>query len=164
MFTAITTAPKGMGCTLFAESRLFFKNLPAPYTLSRLQDVKWRLHNTGYWHSIIEHMALVIPHPITGVPCLRWHESWPESKTKYSTSEVTIENDTQDLVATIDKLLYERRVSLRFEWEQGDILIADNTSMMHTRTAFTGNCERELWRIHLDQMDIPQYTSKYQES
>lgn len=26
--------------------------------------------------------------------------------------------------------------------------------MMHTRTAFTGHWESELWRIHLDEMKI----------
>ena len=99
-------------------------------------------------------MSLVVPHPVTGVPCLRWHENWPESKTKYSTSEVKIENDDQEIVEMVDRLLYDRRVCLRFGWERGDILLADNMSMMHTRTAFTGDCERELWRIHLDEMEV----------
>ena len=26
--------------------------------------------------------------------------------------------------------------------------------MMYTRTAFTHDCERELWRVHLDEMQI----------
>ena len=109
-------------------------------------------------------MDLVVPHPVTGVPTLRWHESWPESKTKYSTCEVAVENDTQDIVQMVDKLMYDRRVCLRFSWEQGDILIADNSSMMHTRSAFSGNCERELWRIHLDQMEIEQHATQYTEA
>ena len=154
LFSAIATAPKGSGYTLFAESRLFFQYLPAPYSLSRLQAVKWRLLSAGYWSMKMQNMSLVVPHPVTGVPCLRWHESWPESKTRYSTTEVQIENDDQEIADMVDRLPYDRRVSLRFSWERGDILLADNSSMIHTRTAFTDDCERELWRIHLDPMEI----------
>lgn len=158
LFSAIATAPKGSGYTLFAESRLFFQYLPSPYTLSRLQAAKWRLFSSGYWLTKMQNMSLVAAHPVTGVPCLRWAESWPESKTKYSTIEVKIENDDQEIADMIDWLLYDRRVCLRFGWERGDILLADNTSMMHTRTAFTDDCERELWRIHLDEMQVNSVT------
>ena len=154
LFSAIAEAPRGSGYTLFAESRLFFQYLHAPNNLSRLQAVKWRLFSSGYWRTKMQHMSLVVAHPVTGVPCLRWQESWPESKTKYSTTEVEIENDDQDIADMINRLLYDRRVCLRFGWERGDILLADNTSMMHTRTAFTDECERELWRIHLDEMQV----------
>ena len=102
----------------------------------------------------MQSMSLVVPHPVTGVPCIRWHESWPESKTRYSTTEVQIENDEQDITDMVDRLPYDRRVSLRFSWERGDILLADNSSMIHTRIAFTDDYERELWRIHLDAMEI----------
>ena len=122
LFSAISTAPKISGCTLFAESRLFFRYLPASYTLSRLKGVKWRLLSISYWRGKITNMSLVVPHPVTGAPCLRWHESWPESKTKYSTREVKIENDDQDIVDMVDRLMYDRRVCLRFGWERGDIL------------------------------------------
>ena len=154
LFSAIATAPKGSGYTLFAESRLFFQYLPASHSLSRLQAVKWHLLSSGYWRTKMQNMSLVVAHPVTGAPCLRWHESWPESKTKYSTTEVEIENDDQDIADMINRLLYDRRVCLRFDWERGDILLADNTSMIHTRTAFTDDCDRELWRIHLDEMQI----------
>jgi alpha-ketoglutarate-dependent taurine dioxygenase len=65
---------------------------------------------------------------------------------------IEIENDEEgpQLIEVINKLLYDYRVCLRFEWEQGDLLINDNVSMLHTRTAFAGNCEREMWRIHFD--------------
>ena len=54
----------------------------------------------------------------------------------------------------VDQLLYDRRVCLRFGWEHGDVLLADNPSMLHRRTAFTDDCEGELWRIHLDEMQL----------
>ncbi|KAI4154545.1 MAG: hypothetical protein LQ341_000328 [Variospora aurantia] len=149
-FTSVATAPKGTGYTLFAASRLFFKYLPAPYTVERLEAVKWRMDNDGFWDAKIGDLPLVVRHPQTNAPCMRWHEPWPASKTKFSTCVITIENDSQDIVQLVDQLIYDRRVCLRFTWEQGDILLSDNTAMLHTRTAFTDDSDRELWRIHFD--------------
>lgn len=95
-------------------------------------------------------LPLVLRHPKTDLPCVRWHQPWPASKTKFSTCAVSIENDRQEIIELVDRMLYDRRVCLRFTWEKGDLLLADNHAMMHTRTAFTGDCERELWRIHID--------------
>ena len=65
-----------------------------------------------------------------------------------------IENDDHDIADMVDRLPYDRRVPLRFSWERGDILLADNSSMVHTRTAIADDCETELWRVHLDGMEI----------
>ncbi|KAI9765808.1 MAG: hypothetical protein M1840_007090 [Geoglossum simile] len=149
-FTCVSTSPKGTGFTLFAASRLFFQYLPAPYTVARLEAVKWRMDNDGFWDAKLKGLPLVVRHSLHNTPCVRWHEPWPTSKTKYSTCEVTIENDSPEIAGIIDSLLYDRRVCLRFSWEQGDILLSDNVAMLHTRTTFTEDCDRELWRIHFD--------------
>ncbi|KAF2488791.1 Clavaminate synthase-like protein [Lophium mytilinum] len=150
-FTCIATAPKGTGHTLFASSRLFFKHLPPPYTLARLEAVRWRMVTDGFWDSNLSNLPLVVRHPVHGTPCVRWHEPWPASNTKFSACAITIENDSQKISDVVNALLYDRRVTLRFEWEQGDILVSDNTAMLHTRTAYAGDsCKREMWRIHFD--------------
>ncbi|KAH7372296.1 putative pyoverdine/dityrosine biosynthesis protein [Pyrenochaeta sp. MPI-SDFR-AT-0127] len=149
-FTCISTAPKGDGYTLFAASRLFFRYLPSPFTLERLEKATWSMVNDGFWSAKQIGLPLVVRHKDTGAPCLRWHEPW--TKTKFSKYYIEIENDEagQDLVAVVNKLLYDYRVCLRFEWEQGDLLVNDNVAMLHTRTAFSGECDREMWRIHFD--------------
>jgi len=116
----------------------------------RLEAVKWRMDNDGFWDAKLGNLPLVVRHPLHNTPCVRWHEPWPATKTKYSTCEITIENDSQEIAAVVDSLLYDRRVCLRFSWDQGDILLSDNVEMLHTRTAFTEDCDRELWRIHFD--------------
>jgi alpha-ketoglutarate-dependent taurine dioxygenase len=149
-FTCLSTAPKGDGYTLFANSRLFFQYLPAPFTLSRLERATWSMVNDGFWSAKQTELPLVVRHKETGAACLRWHEPW--TKTKFSKYFIEIENDdaAEELVKVINSLLYDFRVCFRFQWEQGDLLINDNVSMLHTRTAFVGNCEREMWRIHFD--------------
>lgn len=149
-FTCLSTAPKGDGYTLFADTRLFFQHLPQPFSLSRLEKLTWSMVNDGFWSAKQTGLPLVVRHKETGAACLRWHQPW--TKTKFSKYFIEIENDEagEKLVEVINTLLYDYRVCLRFEWEQGDLLINDNVSMLHTRTAFVGNCEREMWRIHFD--------------
>ncbi|KAF1356033.1 Clavaminate synthase-like protein [Lizonia empirigonia] len=147
-FTCIATAPKGSGYTLFAASRLFFRYLSPPWTAARLEPVTWGTHNTGFWKQDQDKLSLVVKHPVTDEPCLRWHEPW--NKTKYSTCDVFIENEDNTLIDVINTGIYDRRSCLRFSWEKGDLLVSDNTAMLHTRSAYESDCERELWRIHFD--------------
>lgn len=162
-FVAKSPSPPNTGFTLFASSAVFFKHLPAEYTVERLRKMTWGFRNIG-WDAtlsspVLLSMPLIIDHPTTGLPCLRYHEPWPQSKTKYRPSEVVIEGDgerefspeeSKALCALFDEILYDRRVCLYHSWEQGDLAVADNTLMMHTRTDLPAGCDRELWRMHLD--------------
>lgn len=149
-FTCLATAPKGSGYTLFCNSRLFFRYLPSPWSTERLEHITWDMINDGFWSAKQTGLNLVLRHPTTNAPCLRWHQPWDSSRTKFSTYVVTIENDEQSLVKVISTLIYDHRVCLRFEWEQGDLLVNDNVAMLHTRTEYSSNSDREMWRIHLD--------------
>lgn len=147
-FTCLATAPKGSGYTLFMASRLFFRYLPTDWTKERLSPVTWGTLNTGFWKMAQEKLDLVVKHQVTGEPCLRWHEPW--TKTKYSTCKVVIENEDQGLCDVVNEGIYDWRSCYRFSWEKGDLLVNDNVAMLHTRTAYEANCDREMWRIHFD--------------
>ena len=149
-FTAQATAPDGTGYTLFASARLFWQNLPAPYNVARFEKIKWNMDNDGFWDAKLKDLPLTVRHPVTNEPCIRWHEPWDETKTKFSTCKVTLSNDDQKIVDVITELLYDYRVCLRFTWNVGDWVVSDNTAMLHTRTGYSSDCERELWRIHFD--------------
>ncbi|KAL4745600.1 hypothetical protein BDW72DRAFT_208062 [Aspergillus terricola var. indicus] len=149
-FTCQAAAAKDDGFTLFASSRLFMRYLPEPWTIERLEKVTWSMENDGFWNAKVYNLPLVIKHPDTGLPSLRWHQPWGRNDTNFSTCEVKIDNDNASLIAMIDKLAYDYRVCKRFSWKVGDALVSDNISMLHTRTAFQSGCDRELWRIHCD--------------
>ncbi|KAI0115741.1 Pyoverdine/dityrosine biosynthesis protein-domain-containing protein [Nemania sp. FL0031] len=149
-FTCLATAPKGDGYTLFCSSRLAFRYLPIAWPLERLEPVTWEMTNDGFWSNVHKGLPLVVRHPVTGAPCLRWHSPWDSSKTKYSSYKIVIENEEQSLVRLIEKSTYDFRACLRFSWQQGDLLVSDNVAMLHTRTSYTSECDREMWRIHLD--------------
>ena len=149
-FSSITPASPGSGYTLFASSPLLFKHLPAPHTVEDLRDLTWDCRHSSNWEEHMNKMPLVRPHPTTGEDCLRYHEPWPQWKTQFTYNRISIENGPQSYIDLLDEMLYDRRVTIWFEWEQGDILFSDNIKMLHTRTAFSGTEDRELWRIHVN--------------
>ena len=149
-FTSITPSAPGSGYTLFASSRLFWQHLPAPLTVASLSGLTWECKNSGFWDNHMKQLPLVVAHPATGEPCVRWHEPWPEWKTKFANCVIRMENAGQEYVGLVDRMLYDRRVCLYFSWMKGDVLVSDNFAMLHTRTAFEGESDRELWRIHFD--------------
>ena len=95
-------------------------------------------------------MPLVEAHPTTGQLCLKYHERWPQEKTRFDPTVVEIENGDQSICDVLEDLLHDRRVCYWHSWEEGDLLVNDNTAMLHTRSSFESGVDRELWRIHFD--------------
>ncbi|KAJ3525004.1 hypothetical protein NM208_g11827 [Fusarium decemcellulare] len=153
-FTAVTPSPKDTGFTLFSSSTLVFKYLPSSLPLSFLSGQTWGVSTSSFEATTLRGLPLVIEHPTTGAPCLRYHEHWPESKTKFEATHVSIDNQPpkiqQIIRRELELLLHDRRVAYYHAWEKGDLLVNDNILTMHTRSDFISGCERELWRIHFD--------------
>lgn len=152
-FVGVTTSPKNTGFTLFASSRSVFQYLPDWLTVEDMTRMSWSMSTTVN-HPDLRAMPLVISHPTTGRPCLRYHEPWPASKTRLHSTAVTIDErkpaQSVKICEAIDKVLHDRRVAYYHAWHKGDMIISDNILMMHTRSDFKHGGDRELWRIHLD--------------
>jgi alpha-ketoglutarate-dependent taurine dioxygenase len=119
-----------------------------------LQKFTWSVSTTAFDNAKIPNLDLVSPHPSLGYPCIRYHEPWPSTRTRYDPTEVTIDGlsfeESGKVTDILDSLLYDRRVCYYHEWVEGDLVLSDNVSMMHTRTGFIPGALRELWRIHID--------------
>ncbi|PSN62950.1 Clavaminate synthase-like protein [Corynespora cassiicola Philippines] len=150
LFTAVTPSPKNTGFTLFASSKLVFRHLPEHLPLEYLETLTWSVSTPSFDQSKIHGMPLVTKHPTTGQPCLKYHERWPQEKTRFDPTTVEIENGDQNICEVLESLLHDRRVCYWHTWEEGDLLISDNTLMLHTRSSFEAGVDRELWRIHFD--------------
>lgn len=148
----MTPSPKDTGYTLFASSRALFDLLPSPHTIGSLASKTWSVKTKTFDNAELHQLPLIIPHPATGISCIRYHERWPQSRTRFDPIAVSIDGSEseQRLCDVLEELLYDRRVCLWHEWQEGDIVVSDNFSMMHTRSSFTSGAKRELWRIHID--------------
>jgi alpha-ketoglutarate-dependent taurine dioxygenase len=149
-FAAVTPSPKNTGYTLFSSSRLVFGYLPKNQPLNYLESLTWSVKTASFDQSVVGGMPLVATHPSTGQPCLRYHERWPQEKTRFDPTEVKIENGDQRICDTLESLLHDRRVCYWHSWQEGDLIVNDNISMLHTRSSFEAGVDRELWRIHFD--------------
>ncbi|KAF5021531.1 hypothetical protein F66182_6413 [Fusarium sp. NRRL 66182] len=153
-FTAVTPSPKDTGFTLFSSSTLVFKHLPISLPLSFLSEQTWGVTTSSFEATNLSGLPLVVNHPTTGAPCLRYHEHWPQSKTKFEATHISIDNQPPEIEQLVrhelELLLHDRRVAYYHAWEKGDLLVNDNILTMHTRSDFVSGCERELWRIHFD--------------
>ncbi|KAI0107957.1 Pyoverdine/dityrosine biosynthesis protein-domain-containing protein [Hypoxylon sp. NC0597] len=155
-FTPVTESPKNTGYTLFSSSTLVLKYLPARLPLSSLRPLTWTVSTSSSNSTVIRGLPLVMDHPATNRPCLRFHEPWPQSKTRFEDTHVTIHNavahdvDSTSVCETLTSLLHDRRVAYYHSWEKGDLLVSDNVLAMHMRSDFTAGCDRKRWRIHFD--------------
>ncbi|KAF9769205.1 hypothetical protein IL306_013394 [Fusarium sp. DS 682] len=150
LFVCQVTAGRNEGFTLFASSHLFCRYLPDKYHIDSLRNIRWTCNSSGYFDHRVPSLPLVVSHPVDSQPCIRWHETWPQEKTKFGAATITIDNGDQSIVALVDTLLHDERVCLRFTWEVGDVVVNDNVKTLHTRTAFQRGADRELWRIHVN--------------
>lgn len=149
-FAAVTPSPKNTGYTLWSSSKLLFDLLPENKSLKYLESLTWSVKTVSFDQSVIDSMPLVVTHPSTGRPCLKYHERWPQEKTRFDPTEVAIENGDESVCDVLESLLHDRRVCYWHSWQEGDLVINDNISTLHTRSSFQAGVDRELWRIHFD--------------
>lgn len=156
-FTSVTASPKDTGFTLFSTSTLVFRYLPEHLPLDYLRQLKWSVSTSSFNATTMRGLPLVIDHPVTDKPCLRFHEPWPQPRTKFDATHVEIENaeeagsaSSDSICQALTDLLHDRRVVYYHSWEKGDLLISDNVLAHHTRSDFNAGCDRELWRINFD--------------
>lgn len=154
IFAGVTDSPTDTGFTIFSSSTLVFKHLPPELNADVLSSLTWSVKTSSFDQSEINGLQLVVPHPTTSKPCLRYHEPWPQEKTQFDATSVTIDGQDSDISAVIcdiiDKTLHDRRVAYYHTWHKGDLVVSDNVLMMHTRSDFKAGSDRELWRIHFD--------------
>lgn len=153
-FAGATNSPKDTGFTLFSSSTMVFKYLPKWLTAENLAGKTWSVSTSSFGSTVLKGLPLIANHPTTGKPCLRYHEPWPQSKTDFEATNVTIEDVDEEtnraICEALDAALHDRRVAYYHSWEKGDLVVSDNVLMMHTRSDFTAGSDRELWRIHFD--------------
>lgn len=159
MFRNRAAAQQVGGLTLFSSSRNMIPLLgPDSIPLDELRKLKWKTFTAANPQFGGKELLLpfIAPHPETGVDTFRFHEPWPASKCIGPTSEPTIVevpglpvSEGEALCDKLTTLMYDRRVVLRHQWNEGDFVFNDNSTTHHTRTAFE-NGHRELWRVHVN--------------
>ncbi|KAG8951753.1 hypothetical protein FRC03_012393 [Tulasnella sp. 419] len=149
-------APSGDegGLTLFTHTSQILQSL-SQQERDSLKNKRWHVFtpSNDFFGGVPFDLPLITQHHETKHDVLRWHEEWSQELTNFKFTNVHFndmaEEESRKLSQRITSLLYDRRFCLAYGWTPGDIAIADNVELMHTRTAFKP-CARELWRIHIN--------------
>jgi len=136
----------GAGTTLFTDTRLMLNHFKS------LKDKKWKVFtpkNNSFGGKPLEIDIFGI-HPETKEEIIRFHEPWGQEKTAFKPTEVEIlAEEGEKWSHKLSNILYNQQFCVYHNWQDGDIMIADNWSLLHTRLAFDDSL-RELWRIHFN--------------
>jgi alpha-ketoglutarate-dependent taurine dioxygenase len=89
-------------------------------------------------------------HPATGRTILRFAEPVETELNPVSLAISGLEEqEGHELVAQLRERVYAPGLSYAHQWQRGDVLLADNHSLIHGRRAFERDCPRHLRRIQL---------------
>ncbi|KAH0541723.1 hypothetical protein FGG08_003815 [Glutinoglossum americanum] len=150
LFTCVNTSTQGCGDTLFVSSRRLFQFLSYLYPVESLERATWKLQNDDLGvHNGLKDLPLVVQYLVQHMPYSCWHQPWPVTRIS-SQDKITAEGGNEDITKAINDLLYDRRVCLRFSWENGDVLLLGNTAISHAGAPYLGEEDREIWRVRLN--------------
>lgn len=97
---------------------------------------------------------IVAKHPLRGFPVIRYNEPPSEEKGKFLNPpdlEFAGLNSAEEaqLHQSLRDALYSPSNFYAHEWQTGDIVIADNFSLLHGREGFTSKSPRHIRRVHV---------------
>lgn len=95
---------------------------------------------------------LVSQHPATGLPVLRFAEPLSAETYKnpvYVKVNGIDESEADQFLADLAERVHRPEYCYDHDWQTGDIVIADNFSLIHGRNAFTGPTRRHLQRVEV---------------
>jgi alpha-ketoglutarate-dependent taurine dioxygenase len=149
-FQCDTAPPAGSGGeTLFCDTTLLLKNAPP------VKSRQWEQVEITYTTEKIVHYGGTFTSPI-----LAWHPLSGEEILRYAEPVADL-NPVRLEINGIDKNLYEeftqdmhRRLNdekfcYSHEWQNGDVVIADNFALLHGRKAFHKHAKRFIRRVNI---------------
>lgn len=120
----------------------------------------WETLNFTYAHPFRDQLftntvPLVVPHPSTGAPTLRFSEPVPADANvpnppTVHLAEAPADADEKRVINQIRSTVYDPRYMYAHRWTPGDILIYDNHALLHTREVYPAHMPRQLRCASLD--------------
>jgi alpha-ketoglutarate-dependent taurine dioxygenase len=96
---------------------------------------------------------LVVNHPTKKFPTIRYLEPVPEHINYINRPHVTFHDvpseSILEIAQTLRDALYDSHHCYTHEWHTGDIVVADNYTLLHGRQAYASKCGRHLRRVHV---------------
>jgi len=151
-FQCLDATPGAGGETVFSDTSAVYRDAD-PETRDRWSQLSITYTTeklTHYGGQVTE--RLVSQHPTNGLPVLRFAEPLDPAvyKNPVAVDVVGMERAEADPFLTeLAERVHRREYCYDHEWCAGDILVADNFSLIHGRNAFSGPTDRHLQRVEV---------------
>jgi alpha-ketoglutarate-dependent taurine dioxygenase len=145
-----TSFPEAGGETLFCHTPNVISATHAE-TLARWKQIELTYTTVKTAHYGGEFTGpLVQCHPKTGETVLRYAEPVETELNPVSLSIQGVDADKEEeFLREMEQRIYDPAFCYAHDWSEGEILFADNHSLIHGRRAFAYSCDRHLRRIQL---------------
>lgn len=145
--------PGQRGRTTFSNTVLALENAPSQYRalwekVTGLYQRKMEFYNSTTVSPVVD------SHPLRGFPVIRYNEPPEEGFGKFL-NPPTLEFSglgAEDLVEfhrSLRESLYSPKNFYAHEWQENDLVVADNFSLLHGRESFETRAPRHLRRVHV---------------
>lgn len=141
------------GRTTFSHTGLVLK------TASREEKEMWE-KVTGHYERKMEFYnsktvsPIITRHPYRDFSVIRYNEPPKKENGNFINPPILqflglIENEKESFHKSLEKALYQTQNFYAHEWQDGDMVIADNFSLLHGREAFASKSPRHIQRVQV---------------
>ena len=120
------------------ESKELWDKVEITYTTEKI------VHYGGTFTS-----RMIAPHPFTDERVLRFAEPVYDLNPVYLEIKGVAKESQKDFLEDMNRRLNDERVCYAHSWMNGDIVIADNHTLLHGRRAFEKDSARHIYRVNI---------------
>jgi alpha-ketoglutarate-dependent taurine dioxygenase len=145
----LAPAPGSGGETLFCDTSLLLAQTPLE------QRERWEHTSVTYTTEKIVHYGgtfnspMICRNPFTQEKVLRFAEPVLDLNPVALEINGIPEQSQPEFLRDMHERLHDDKVCYRHQWQEGDVVIADNYVLLHGRTAFVQNAERKIRRVNI---------------
>jgi L-tyrosine isonitrile desaturase/decarboxylase len=141
------------GETIFVNTKKLIEALSKDET-AFLRSVVIRYERKTDVYNSCTVSPVLVKHPFRDYDVMRYCETSHFQTDRFlNHPRISIDSPTnlsiEELQRWIEPKLYDPRYCYRHKWQSGDIVIADNHTLLHGRSAFRHGSKRHLRRVHL---------------
>lgn len=149
----LAPGPEDGGETTFSDTSGILRNIDKA-VLDQWAEVTGIYRRRMEYYDSVTISPLVTTHPDTGKKVIRYNEPTDLKDTDFVNHPdlgfVGLPGDQLTEVHTsLRKALYSPEHFYAHTWQTGDLVVADNYSLLHGRNAFTSHAPRHLRRVHV---------------
>ena len=141
------------GRTTFTHTPSILKNMSLA-TIKKLRSIKGTYQRDMEFYDSKTVAPIIDRHPITGVEVIRYNEPVKKDGKDFINPPIQtfegVEGEELDVFhQTLVDALYSENNLYAHQWRAGDIVLADNFTLLHGREAFRAESSRHLRRVQV---------------